>query len=326
MHLVRASRLFPVHLRSGIVDAVEEDVRRSISARRPAFRTVLIAMASSFGLFTPATGAAQQGSACRPSGPLVQVRPLSEASGLAASRRVPGRLWAHNDSGSPVLYSLDTRGAVTGQLRLDGARVEDWEAIAVGPCASGSCLYVGDIGDNEANRKRITIYRVPEPQTPSGTVAVSEVFHAAYPDGAHDAEALLVAGDGRIHIVTKGETGPVALYRFPAQLQPGTTAKLERVGQATAERGSESRITDGSVSSDGQWAVLRTRSELTFYRAADLLSGQWKAASKVDVTSLKEMQGEGVALGADNVVFLVGEGGGKGQAGTFAHFSCAPGR
>ena len=133
---------------------------------------------------------------------------LREASGLAVSRRVPGRLWALNDSGQPVLFALDSRGSVTGQVRLTGADVEDWEAMAVGACGTASCVYVADIGDNRAGRSHVTIYRLPEPEAASGTAAVADVFHATYPDGAQDAEALLVAGDGRVHIVTKGRTGP----------------------------------------------------------------------------------------------------------------------
>jgi hypothetical protein len=231
-------------------------------------------------------------------------------------------LWTHNDSGQPALVALDSRGAVTGQLRVSGAKVEDWEAVAVGPCGTGSCIYIGDIGDNEARRRRITVYRVPEPDGASGTAA-ADAFHATYPDGAHDAETLLVA-DGRLYIVTKGETGPVALYRFPAQLQTGTAMKLERVGDASLKADENSRITDGSVSPDDQWIALRSRSALTFYRVSDLLSGQWRAASTVDLKPLKEPQGEGLALGTENAVFVAGEGGGKKQPGTFARFVCAP--
>ena len=263
---------------------------------------------------------------CQATGSVVQLPGLFEASGLAVSRQNPSRLWTHNDSGEPVVFALDARGTVTGRVRLTGAGVEDWEAIAVGPCGNGSCLHVGDIGDNQARRKRITIYRLPEPDgNKDGSAAVADVFHATYPDGAHDAETLLVGGDGRLYIVTKGETGPVGIYRFPAQLKSGATVTLERVGSAAAGRTAvDARITDGAVSPDGQWAVLRTKSNLTFYRAADLLAGQWRAANRVELGSLKEPQGEGVALGADSTVFLAGEGGGKGQAGSFARFSCAP--
>ncbi len=290
-------------------------------------RLILVVLVTIFVSPSIATVAAQQreAAACQPAGSLVPLSGLSEASGLAVSRRMPGRLWTHNDSGEPVVVAVDGRGSVVGRVRLTGATVEDWEAIAVGPCGTASCLHVGDIGDNQADRKRITVYRLPEPDATNGSASVADVFHATYPDGPHDAEALLVGGDGRLYIVTKGETGPVAIYRFPAQLKSGATVTLERVGSgASGKADAESRITDGTVSADGQWAVLRTNSALAFYRASDLLAGQWRAANRIDLTSLEEPQGEGVALGADNTIFLAGEGGGKGQPGSFARFSCAP--
>jgi hypothetical protein len=220
------------------------------------------------------------------------------------------------------VFALDNRGTVTGQNRVTGAREEDWESIAVGPCGTGSCLYLADIGDNDANRRQITVYRVPEPETASGTAAVSAVFHATYPDGAHDAETLLAAGN-ELYVVTKGETGPVALYKFPANPAPGSTVKLQRVAEIASKADADSRITDGSVSPDGQWVVLRSKSALRFYRAPELLAGLKSVVSAVDVRPLKEPQGEGVALGNDSTVYLAGEGGGKGHAGTFARFSCA---
>ena len=81
-------------------------------------------------------------------------------------------------------------------------------------------------------------------------------------------------------------------------------------------------MTDGAVSPDGQWAVLRSTNALTFYRTAELLSGQWRESSRAELAALGEPQGEGVAFGADNAVFLVGEGGGKKRPGTFARLTC----
>ena len=299
--------------------------RTAIESKMNAFTRCGVAGMLVLAAASPTAVAAQQPQAaqCRPAGPLVQVPGLGEASGIAASRRVAGRLWAHND-GEPVLFALDAHGAVTGRLQVTGAKIEDFEAIAVGPCGTASCLYLGDIGDNEGKRKRITVYRMPEPESASGSIAVAEAFHGTYPDGAHDAETLLMAGDGRLYVVTKGDTGPIAIYRFPAALRAGATVALERVGApASRTPGAEFRVTDGAVSPDGQWAVLRTGSSLAFYRTADLLSGEWREANRIDLTPLKEPQGEGVALGADNTVFLVGEGGGKSKPGTFARFTCA---
>ena len=130
-----------------------------------------------------------------------------------------------------MLFALDSKGTVTGRVRLTGAKVEDWEAIALGPCPAGSCIYVGDIGDNEAERDRITVYRVPEPEDAIAS-ATAEAIDASYPEGPHDAEALLVTPDGRLYVVTKGETGAVGLYRYPADLRPGVVAKLQIVGKA----------------------------------------------------------------------------------------------
>jgi hypothetical protein len=261
---------------------------------------------------------------CRVEGALVRVSELPEGSGVAASKQSPGRLFAHNDSGEPVLLALDSKGTVVGRIRVTGAKVEDWEAVAVGPCPSGSCIYLGDIGDNEAERPDITIYRVPEPADASGAVASAEVFRARYPDGAHDAETLLVTPKGDILIVTKGETGPVALYRLPSDAKPGATVTLQPIGKPRqAGKTADERITDGDVSPSGAWVALRTKTAVFLYRAADLMSGNWREAGRLSLTELGEPQGEGIAFGDENTVYLVGEGGRKSQPGTVGRLTCA---
>ena len=93
---------------------------------------------------SPLMSAAEQAPPqCQPAAALVRVPELPEGSGLAASRRTPGRFWSHNDSGDAVLFALDGNGRVTGRLALPGAKVDDWEAVAVGSCPSGSCIYLG---------------------------------------------------------------------------------------------------------------------------------------------------------------------------------------
>ena len=125
--------------------------------------------------------------------------------------------------------------------------------------------------------------------------------------------------------MTKGNSGPIALYRFPADLRAGATMRLERVGNAAAaQTDRDSRITDGAISPDGRWTVLRSPNSLRFFRTADLLEGRWHEGFRVDLTPLKEPQGEGVAIDANNTVFVSGESGGKDKGGTFARFSCVP--
>ncbi len=86
----------------------------------------------------------------------------------------------------------------------------------------------------------------------------------------------------------------------------------------------KARITDGAFSADGRWVVLRTKTELTFYRAEDFMRGSFKEAHRVSLTQLREPQGEAVAFGSKNRVYVAGEGGGKQQPGTLAVMSCNP--
>jgi glucose/arabinose dehydrogenase len=247
---------------------------------------------------------------------------LSEASGLAVSRTSPGRLWSHNDSGKPVILALDATGRVTGQVAITNARVEDWEALSLAPCPSGWCLYIADIGDNNAKRPHVTIYRVPEPAQTSGAANADAVIRASYPDGAHDAEALLAAPDGTLYVVTKGDTGHIALYRVPRATKGGA-ATLEAIGTLSKTApAQDARVTDGAISPDGEWVLLRTRTSLAFYRAAEFLKGDFREARRIDLRSLSEPQGEAVAFGAVNTIYVAGEGGGKSQPGTLAVVAC----
>lgn len=264
-----------------------------------------------------------QSAQCRPAGPLAQIPELPEASGVAVSHSVPGRLWAHNDSGQAQVFALDVNGKITARLPVAGASVQDWEAIAVGPCPGGSCLFIADIGDNSAKRQSVTVYRALEPTGNDASIAGAEMLEMKYPDGAHDAEALLVTPDGSILIVTKGETGPVNVYRAPPGARPGATVTLERVGESIQGRAAQDqRITDAAVSPDGRWVALRSRGSLVFFPTADFLKGQWNEVRRVDLSGLREPQGEGIAMGSNSTVYLTGEGGGKGQPGTLARFTC----
>lgn len=273
----------------------------------------------------PQGAMAQSAPNCKPAGALMRLDGLPEASGLVASRATQGRFWLHNDSGKPELFAVDAEGKAAGRIALAGVAVQDWEALATGPCDGGHCLYVADIGDNDAKRAHVTIYRLPEPANASGTAKVNGVFRASYPDGAHDAETLLVSPAATLHIVTKGDTGAVAVYRFPKDLRAGATMKLERVGEplSKGQPGRDGRITDGAVSADGKWVALRTNTALTLYDANAFFKGDWTEARRIDLKAIREPQGEAVSFGAANTIYLAGEGGGGNRPGTLAVMTCA---
>lgn len=248
---------------------------------------------------------------------------VHESSGLALGGGGDA-LWTHNDSGDPELHLVGMDGAPRGEVRVAGATVEDWEDVAAGPCPGGGrCLLVGDIGDNQARRPRITLYRVPEPAAGDAQSRPAEALHAVYPDGPRDAEAMFVLPDGGVYVVSKGETGPIVLYRLPRTARPGAQSRLERVAELRAGPVDRpDRITGAAASPDGQWIVMRTLRWLAFYRAGGLAGGDLGAPLTYDLRPLNEPQGEGVEWGRNNVLYLSSEGGKKETPASVSRLTC----
>ncbi len=198
----------------------------------------------------------------------VQSNAVTEASGIAASGRVNDVYWVHNDSGdSARVFAIGGDGRDLGEYDLADATAVDWEDIDVGPGpASGvSYIYIGDIGDNAQNRPSVVVYRVREPLAnpdapapPPQTLSAADALTFTYPDGPHDAEALIVDPvRGDIYIVTKDLiAGRAQVFRAPPNLEGGTTTMLTQV--ATLSLGPLRGVTGGDVTRAGDVVALRT--------------------------------------------------------------------
>jgi hypothetical protein len=187
---------------------------------------------------------------------------LRELSGIAASRRNPGVLYVHNDSGdAPQIYAINEKAQLLGTCHVQGATERDWEDIAVGPGPdpNRSCVYIGDIGDNGARRSEIIVYRLPEPKvdavTPFGrmTIGPAEALRLVYPDRPRDAETLLVDPLTRdLYIISKRELAP-RVYRAAYPQSTTQPIKLEQV--ALLPLGTFP--TGGDVAPNGRRVVVR---------------------------------------------------------------------
>jgi hypothetical protein len=267
------------------------------------------------GLTAANASAVRQTAVCSRTGEAVRLRAVPEASGLAFGG-TPPRLWTHNDSGAPVLFALDEvhPGSTPREVRLTGARVQDWEAVAVGRCPGGQCLYIADIGDNDLSRQRIRIFRTPVPAA-NAAIHQLDAFDAVYPDGPHDAEALFVTTAGQPFLITK-EKAVATVYRFPDPMKAGSVNTLERVTRLPL-----SLVTDAGTSPDGEQLAVRTGHMLVRYRTADVVAGRATPVSTTDLRDLDEPQGEGVAIGSGGLVYLASEGGSAG--GTLRTLRCS---
>jgi hypothetical protein len=221
---------------------------------------------------------------------------LVESSGLAVSQRHDGILWTHGDGGvAAQVRAVDRSGQTVAVVTLAGIDPFDPEALAPSRTPEGPPqLWLADIGDNGTERVDVSVFRFAEPTRLQDQTVEATWYRFAYPDGPHDAEALLVhPRTGRLFLATKGlATG--GLYRAPSDLvtHEAGVNRLERV------RDVPFFVTDGAFLPDGR-SVLRTYSALYLYdRAGDL---------RATVPLPAQPQGESVAVDGDRL--LVGSEG-----------------
>lgn len=235
---------------------------------------------------------------------------IFESSGLVDRGDV---VYTINDSGDDaVVYGVDPASGRTVSRTTYTDSVEDVEAIA--PEADGT-LWVGDIGDNRRRRDDIAVYRVRPPVDdqagdPAGDQG-GERFDLAYPDGAHDAETLLVQPrTQRIFVVSKSAFGGT-VYAAPRDLASRDTATGD-TGPENSGPGGEpdpmrayarvrGLVTDGAFFPDGRHVVLRTYAEAMVYT--------FPAFGLVGTVRLpSQPQGEGISVGAGGRVLVSTEG------------------
>lgn len=238
---------------------------------------------------------------------------LAELSGLAV---VDGSLWAMADGGRRVeLLRLDPDTCAVVERRTATVDPYDAEDLAAGPDGS---LWVGDTGDNDRRRATVAVIVVPPRGAP-------ELHRLTYPDGPHDAEALLVDARGVPTIVTK-EIGAAGIYRPETAPTGGGPVPLVHVGDLVLPSsdtaggpigGFGSRaVTGGAVSADGLVVALRTYTDAWLFPVPD--GGDIVDALRgtpVRVPLPDEPQGEAVAFTADGTLLSGSEsrGGAVGQ-------------
>jgi hypothetical protein len=189
---------------------------------------------------------------------------ISEASGLIASRQNPGVLWTHNDDGTPgTIMAVQTNGSLLAHFSVPGVFYGDFEDIAIGPGPDPAFhyIYLGDIGDNFASRGSIHVYRFPEPaayefqsaSVPWFSVGGAQDIELLYPDGAHNAEGMLVdprTGDLFIFIKL---TSSGKIYRATrAEMDSGQPVTLTFMRDISFQK-----VSGADISDDGSLIALR---------------------------------------------------------------------
>ncbi|SCX59831.1 hypothetical protein SAMN03159343_4010 [Klenkia marina] len=231
---------------------------------------------------------------------------LPEISGLAVDGATT---LVMNDGGdSVVVHELDGACAVVGE-RTAAVDPYDPEDLALG---SDGTVWLADTGDNRLSRATVALIAL----RPDGT---APVYRLTYPDGPHDAEALLLAPDGTPYLVTKEVLGTSAVYRPTAALDAGAPVPLEKVADlpltltgtpgGPVGRAGQLMVTGGAVSPDGAVLALRTYTDAYVWplNGSDVAGAL--ATAPVRVALPESPQGEAISFAGDGRSLLVtGEG------------------
>lgn len=209
---------------------------------------------------------------------------IIESSGLIARDNT---FVTTNDSGDTGrVFIVDQRTGETLDEIGWADDPDDVEALAPGP---GSAVWVGDIGDNNADRDEVTVALVDLAGGPTTS------FDLRYPGGAADAEALLSHPQtGQLFIATKSVFGGEFLAA-PTRLRETKAHRMSALGRVAG------LITDGAFFPDGRHFIVRNYSSAFVYAYPTLdLVGEFALPA--------QEQGEGLAIAGDSSVYLSSEG------------------
>ena len=220
-------------------------------------------------------------------------------------------------STSILMYRLDALCAAQGDVAEFDQDPNDIEDLAF----LDNTVWFADIGDNGMSRANIALIAVTyDPAQPQADEDPPVVYRLAYPDGPHDAEALLLAPDGTPYVVTKEPTGRSGVYRPTGALDPSAEVAMEKVADlkfamtgtpgGPIGRAGQVLVTGGSVAADGTHIALRTYTDAYVWA----MSGSDVAAAlqvdPVAVVALPDApQGEAISFAADSRSLLLGSEG-----------------
>ncbi len=232
---------------------------------------------------------------------------ITEASGIARGIASPDVYYVQNDSGdSARFFAIDaSTGALRAVVQVPGAINHDWEDLAVAPDAAGTpSVWIADIGDNDANRDEVQVYRVDEPQIVAGglggtvTTAAPDVWRLRYPSGPANAESLAVTPAGRAYVFTKSASGAAAAYAVPPRPDPHHVQVMQPIGTLQIPP----LATGAAISPDGSLLAVRTYFDVFLWR---LQHGDVATAIRdkpIHEPLPVQRQGEGVGFASGRLV------------------------
>lgn len=189
---------------------------------------------------------------------------LKEVSGIALSQDQK-TIWAIEDAGNKnVVYAVDRTGNLIADVLVENAENNDWEDITKDNAGN---LYIGDFGNNENDRRNLSILKLDLKETSqkSANVIQTTKFHYEgqneFPPKKsnllYDCEAF-VEKEGNFYLFTKnrskGFDGTFLVFQIPnkeGDFEAKLVAKIKLEGSYN-----DAAITSATINSKNQIVLL----------------------------------------------------------------------
>ncbi|MBD0830801.1 hypothetical protein ICJ83_01520 [Aestuariibaculum sp. TT11] len=207
-------------------------------------------------------------------------------------------IWIIEDSGNKNnVYGLNDDGEIVKDIDIKNANNMDWEDLTTDTMGN---LFIGDIGNNDKNRKWLSILKISNPETIKNKTK-AEVIRFKLPKGESpkDFEAFFLFNDF-FYLFSK-ETGKARLIKVP-----------NKAGKHTAEivtefnlEGKHNEITSADISEDGKTVVLLNHEKV--WKLTNFTDDNFFNGTIENLAFEHKSQKEGVCFLDNNTILITDE-------------------
>lgn len=238
---------------------------------------------------------------------------LKEVSGIIYNSNT-NLLWTIEDSGNPnTINAIDLNGEIEKSITIENTANIDWEDITKD--VEGN-LYIGDFGNNDNERKDLSIYKIDKKELNSDSVNPAYKISFAYPEQKgfpptksemfYDVEGFFEFKNN-FYLFTKnrskGFDGTAFLYKVP---NAAGFHQADFLGEfKTCDNADQCAITSAAISPDESKVIVLTHDKIFLFenfKGDDFLNG---SLTTLELNHFS--QKEAICFSDNDTVFIADE-------------------
>lgn len=223
-------------------------------------------------------------------------------------------LWMLEDQGNPnVIYGMDSTGNIKKEITIENTKNIDWEDLTKDKDGN---LYIGDFGNNENERKDLSIYKIDKKALISALVVPTYKISFSYPEQKdfppkktemfYDVEAFFEFKNN-FYLFTKnrskGFDGTAFLYKIPNV--PGFHQAVLMGEFKTCDTYQQCAITAAAINPDETKVALLTHDKI--FLLENFQKDNFLKGTKTVLELNHFSQKESVSFSDNNTLFIADE-------------------